>query len=42
VMSALEPIREAAPKHEGGLEGVNLSAEDKAHLRRKPMFRVGE
>ena len=42
VMSALEPIREPAPKREGGIDGVNLSAEDKAQLRRKPMFRVGE
>ena len=40
-MSALEPIREVAPKREGGLE-VNLSEEDRARLRRKPMFRVGE
>jgi len=41
VMSALEPIREAPPKWDGGLD-VTLSAEDKAQLRRKPMFRVGE
>jgi two-component system cell cycle sensor histidine kinase PleC len=43
VMSALEPIREAAPKRDGGLGlDVTLSAEDRARLRRKPMFRVGE
>jgi len=41
VMSALEPIREPAPKKDGGID-VTLSAEDRAHLRRKPMFRVGE
>jgi two-component system cell cycle sensor histidine kinase PleC len=41
VMSALEPIRETAPKRDGGID-VTLSAEDRAHLRRRPMFRVGE
>ena len=40
-MSALEPIREPAPKKDAGID-VTLSAEDRAHLRRKPMFRVGE
>ncbi len=41
VMSALEPIRETPAKNNGGLD-VTLSAEDRAHLRRKPMFRIGE
>ncbi|HUI95689.1 MAG TPA: HAMP domain-containing sensor histidine kinase [Xanthobacteraceae bacterium] len=41
VMSALEPIREQA-RDFPSTDGMNLSAEDKAQLRRRPMFRVGE
>ena len=42
VMSALEPIREQAAKESPTTDGMNLSAEDRAQLRRRPMFRVGE
>ena len=42
VMSALEPIRQPAPKKPTEIDAMNLSAEDRAQLRRKPMFRVGE
>jgi two-component system, cell cycle sensor histidine kinase PleC len=42
VMSALEPIPEPAPKKAADIDGMNLSAEDKAQLRRRPMFRIGE
>jgi two-component system cell cycle sensor histidine kinase PleC len=42
VMSALEPIREPAEKKPGENDDMHLSAEDKAQLRRKPMFRIGE
>ena len=42
VMSALEPIREPAAKKPSEIDSMNLSAEDKAHLRRKPMFRIGD
>jgi two-component system cell cycle sensor histidine kinase PleC len=42
VMSALEPIREHATKESPTTDGMNLSAEDKAQLRRRPMFRVAE
>jgi hypothetical protein len=41
-MSALEPIRQPAPKKPTEIDAMNLSAEDRAQLRRKPMFRVGE
>ncbi len=41
VMSALEPIREPAPKKDSDTDGLNLSAEDKAQLRKRPMFRIG-
>ena len=40
-MSALEPIREPAPKKDSDTDGLNLSAEDKAQLRKRPMFRIG-
>jgi len=40
-MSALEPIPEPAPKKNTDTDGMNLSAEDKDQLRRRPMFRVG-
>ncbi len=42
VMSALEPIREPAPKKAGENDDMHLSAEDRAQLRRRPMFRVRE
>jgi two-component system, cell cycle sensor histidine kinase PleC len=41
VMSALEPIREP-PARKPNDDDMHLSAEDRAKLRRKPMFRVGE
>jgi two-component system cell cycle sensor histidine kinase PleC len=41
VMSALEPIPEQKPKKPSDTDGMNLSAEDKAQLRRRPMFSVG-
>ena len=42
VMSALEPIREHAPRKKSDTDDMHLTAEDKAALRRRPMFRVGE
>jgi two-component system cell cycle sensor histidine kinase PleC len=42
VMSALEPIAEHSAKKPIQNDDMHLSAEDKAQLRRKPMFRVGE
>jgi two-component system cell cycle sensor histidine kinase PleC len=41
VMSALEPMPEQKPKPPSDTDGLNLSAEDRAQLRRKPMFRIG-
>jgi two-component system cell cycle sensor histidine kinase PleC len=41
VMSALEPIPEAAPKKSTENDDMNLSAEDRAQLRRRPMFGIG-
>jgi two-component system cell cycle sensor histidine kinase PleC len=41
VMSALEPMPEGAPRKSPHTDDMNLSAEDKATLRRRPMFRVG-
>jgi two-component system cell cycle sensor histidine kinase PleC len=41
VMSALEPIAEPKPKKPSDTDGMNLSAEDKAQLRRRPMFSIG-
>jgi two-component system cell cycle sensor histidine kinase PleC len=40
VMSALEPIREAPKKTD--TDDLHLSPEDRAQLRRKPMFRISE
>ncbi len=40
VMSALEPIRE--PKKTPHTDDMNLSAEDRAQLRLRPMFRVAQ
>jgi two-component system cell cycle sensor histidine kinase PleC len=42
VMSALEPFREPVSKEAVDMDGMHLSAEDKARLRRKPMFRIGD
>ena len=41
VMSALEPIPEHTAKKPSPTDGLNLSAEDKAQLRRRPMFQIG-
>src|SRR6195256_856251 len=40
-MSALEPLPEAAPKKSTENDDMNLSAEDRAQLRRRPMFGIG-
>jgi len=41
VMSALEPMSEQAPRQPEA-DGLNLSAEVRAELRRRPMFRIGD
>jgi len=41
VMSALEPMPQAAPKESTENDDMNLSAEDLAQLRRRPMFGIG-
>ncbi len=42
VMSALEPIHEPPAKKPSENDDMHLSAEDRAQLRRKPMFRIGD
>jgi len=41
VMSALEPMPQTTPKKSTENDDMNLSAEDRAQLRRRPMFGIG-